>query len=233
MSSERKRSGLFWFAVFSTVFLAFFAGSLYLVVRSFRGAVSPIARGSAVAIDLALDLPEETMFDVGGAFFGYESLTFRDLLGAISRAKEDARIEKLFLHVRPTGLGWGRAAELRDHLLDFKTSGKSLVAFIEYGGNRDYFLASAADQIFVHPRAVLDLRGVRAEALFLRRALEKLGIEPEFERFADYKDAPDMFLREDMSPKSREAIQALVTTVHGRLVDALVEGRGMDRERAT
>ncbi len=232
MSAERKRSVLFWLALVSTAFLAFFAGSLYLVFRSFRGTISPISKGSAVAIDLALDLPEESLFDLGGPFFGRESLTFRDLLGAISRAKEDARIEKLFLRVRPTGLGWGRASELRDHLLDFKTSGKPVVAFIEYGSNRDYFLASAADQIFLHPRAVLDLRGVRGEALFIRKALEKLGIEPEFERFADYKDAPDMFLREDMSRESRAAIQALIATVHGRLVDALVDGRGMDRERA-
>jgi len=232
MSADRKRSGLFWFVLVSAAFLAFFAGSLYLVVRGLRGAVSPVARGSAVEIDLALAFPEDSLFDLGGAFFGYQTLTFRDLLGGIARAKEDARIEKLLLHVRPTGLGWGHAAELRDQLLDFKSSGKPLVAFVEYGSNRDYFLASAADEIFIHPRSVLDLRGVRAEALFVRGALEKIGVEAEFERFAAYKDAPDMFLREEMSPESREAIAGLVATVHHSLVEALLQGRGMDRERA-
>lgn len=232
MSADRKRSGLFWFVLVSAAFLAFFAGSLYLVVRSFRGAVSPVARGSAVEIDLALAFPEDSLFDLGGAFFGYETLTFRDLLGGISRAKEDARIEKLLLHVRATGLGWGHAAELRDQLLDFKSSGKPLVAFVEYGSNRDYFLASAADEIFLHPRTVLDLRGVRAEAMFVRGALDKIGVEAEFERFAAYKDAPDMFLRDEMSPESREALGALVATVHDSLVEAFVQGRGMDRERA-
>ena len=230
--SGAKRSGLFWFVLFSGALLTFFAGSLYLVVRSFRGAVSPVSRGSAVEIDLALAFPEDTLVELGGAFFGYESLTFRDLLGAITRAKDDSRIDKLLLHVRPTGLGWGHASELREHLLDFKSSGKPLVAFVEYGGNRDYFLASAADQIFVHPRTILDLRGVRAEALFVRGALEKVGVEAEFERFAAYKDAPDMFLRDEMSPESREAIQGLVTTVHDSLVDALLQGRGMERGQA-
>jgi protease-4 len=229
MSADRKRSGLFWFALVASAFLAFFAGSLYLVFRGFRGAVSPVARGSAVEIDLALAFPEDTLFELGGPFFGYETLTFRDLLGGISRAKEDARIEKLFLRVRPTGLGWGHAAELRDHLLDFKSSGKPVVAFVEYGSNRDYFLASAADEIFLHPRTVLDLRGIRAEAMFVRGALGKIGVEPEFERFAAYKDAPDMFLRDEMSPESREAIEGLVATVHDSLVEALVEGRGLDR----
>ncbi len=232
MSAEGKRRGLFWFLLVSAVFFLFFAGGLFLVVRGLRGAVSPVARGSAVEIDLAMAFPEESLFELGGPFFGYQSLTFRDLLGAISRAKEDARIEKLFLRVRSTGLGWAHAAELRDHLLEFKSSGKSLVAFVEYGANRDYFLASAADEIFLHPRTVLDLRGVRAEALFLRRALDKLGIEPEFERFADYKDAPDLFLRDGMSPESREALTGLVATVYGSLVSALVESRGMEREQA-
>jgi len=232
MSADRRRSGFFWFVLVSAAFLAFFAGSLYFVVRSFRGAVSAVARGSAVEIDLALAFPEDSLFDLGGAFFGYETLTFRDLLGGISRAKEDARIEKLLLHVRPTGLGWGHAAELRDQLLDFKSSGKPLVAFVEYGSNRDYFLASAADEIFLHPRTVLDLRGVRAEAMFVRGALDKIGVEAEFERFAAYKDAPDMFLRDEMSPESREAIERLVATVHDSLVEALLQGREMDRERA-
>jgi protease IV len=232
MSADRKRSGLFWFVLVSAAFLTFFAGSLYLVLRSFRGTVSPVARGSAVVIDLAHAFPEDSLFELGGAFFGYQTLTFRDLLGGIARAKEDARIEKLLLHVRPTGLGWGHAVELREQLLDFKSSGKPLVAFIEYGSNRDYLLASAADEIFLHPRTVLDLRGVRADAIFIRGALDKLGVEAEFERFAAYKDAPDMFLREEMSPESREALGALVATVHDSLVEAVLQGREMDRERA-
>jgi len=230
--SARKRSGLFWFVLVSGAFLTFFAGSLYLVVRSFRGAVSPVARGSALEIDLALAFPEDTLVELGGGFFGYQSLTFRDLLGAITRAKEDSRVEKLLLHVRPTGLGWGHAAELRDHLLDFKSSGKPLVAFVEYGSNRDYFLAAAADEIFIHPRSMLDLRGVRAEAIFVRGALEKVGVEAEFERFAAYKSAPEMFLRDEMSPESREAVEGLVATVHDSLVDALIQGRGMERGQA-
>ncbi|HJS75092.1 MAG TPA: S49 family peptidase, partial [Vicinamibacteria bacterium] len=232
MAADRKRSGVFWFFVVSALFFVFFAGSLYLVVRSFRGAVSPISRGSAIVIDLATAFPEESLFDLGGPLFGYETLTFRDLLGGITRAKDDARIDKLLLHVRSTGFGWGHAAELREHLVDFKSSGKPLIAFVEYGSNRDYFLASAADQIFLHPRTLLDLRGVRAESIFLREALSKIGVEAEFERFSDYKDAPDTFLRDDMSAASREALTGLVTTVHDSLVAGLVEGRGLERGHA-
>ena len=232
MAADRKRSGLFWFLLVSTIFLAFCAGSLYLAIRGFRGAVSSVSRGSAVEIDLAIAFPEESLFDLGGPLFGYETLTFRDLLGGISRAKEDDRIEKILLYVRPTGLGWGHAAELRDQLLDFKSAGKTVIAFVEYGSNRDYFLASAADRIFLHPRTLLDLRGIRAEAMFIREALAKIGVEAEFERFAAYKDAPDMFVRDDMSAASREALGALVDTVHDSLVAGLVESRGMEKGHA-
>ena len=232
MSAQGKRSGFFWLFLFSAGFLTFLAGSAYLVWRGLRGAATSVARGSAVEIDLSLGFAEDSLFELGGPFFGYQSLTFRDLLGGISRAKDDARIEKLLLQVRPTGLGWARATELREQLADFKSSGKPLVAFVEYGSNRDYYLASVADEIYIHPRSVLDLRGVRAEALFLRGALEKAGVEAEFERIADYKDAPDMFLRDEMSPESREAIEALVSTIHDSVVESLAQGREMDRDRA-
>jgi protease-4 len=134
--------------------------------------------------------------------------------------------------VRSTTLGWANASELRRELSEFASSGKSLIAFLEYASNRDYLLASTANEIYMHPRAVLDLRGIRAEVLFLKEALEKLGIEAEFERVGAYKDAPDVFLREELSPESREALREIVDTVHESLVTALVEGRKLDREEA-
>jgi protease-4 len=228
----RKRNWIFWTALAATSFLALLSSGLYLMARSFRGVAAPVSPGSAVEVDLALGYPEETLFDLAGPFIGSPTLTLRDLLLGIGRAKRDPRVEKLFLHVRATSLGWAQAAELRSELVDFKAAGKSLVAYIEYGSNRDYYLASAADEIFIHPRTVLELHGVRAEALFLRRSLEKLGVEAEFERVGAYKDAPDTFLRDDLSEESREALTGLVDAVHETLVSALAEGRKMDRERA-
>jgi protease-4 len=228
----RKRNWVFWVVFTATSFLVLLSTGLYMIARSFRGMAAPVVPGSAVTIDLAHGYPEETLFDFGGPFIGSTTMTFRDLVLGIGRAKRDPRIQKLFLHVRATSLGWAQAAELRSELLDFRAADKSLVAFIEYGSNLDYYLASAANEIHIHPRSVLDLRGLRAEALFLRRALEKVGVEAEFERVGKYKDGPDMFLRDDMSEESREALTGLVETVHEALVTALVEGRKLDREQA-
>ncbi|MGH9323017.1 MAG: signal peptide peptidase SppA [Vicinamibacteria bacterium] len=229
----RRRSWFFWFVIVSAAFMTLVAGSFYLLIRSIRGTTPTVSRGSTVTIDLAHSYPEETLYDIGGPFLGFSRLTFRDLLLGIEDAREDSRIRKLLLHVRATTLGWAQAAELREKLLEFKSSGKSLVAFIEYGSNLDYFLASSADAIYIHPRTVLDLRGLRAEAIFIRSALEKIGVQAEFERVGAYKDAPDTFLRDDLSPESREALQGLVGTIHDVLLTSLVEGRGMDRDRAS
>jgi protease-4 len=228
----RKRSWFFWFAFVALAFFTFLFASIYFVTRSFRGGSPRIGASSAVAIDLAHQYSEDPLYALGGPFFESDRLTFRDLLFAVARAREDDRVAKLFLHVRGTSLGWAQTSELRHALLDFKESGKPLVAFIEYASNRDYLLATAADEIYMHPRSVLDVRGVRAEVLFLRQALEKLGVEPEFERVGAYKDAPDMFLRDELSRESREALGELVGTIHRTLVDAMVEGRAMTSERA-
>jgi protease IV len=230
--TTRRHGWFFWFTVVAAAFMTLVAASFYIALRSFQVAAPSVQNGSSVTIDLASDYPEEPLYDLGGPFFGYENVTFRDLIFAIGKAKTDNRVQGLLLNVRGTGMGWAHVAELRNQLVDFKSSGKKLTAFIEYGSNRDYVLASAADEIYIHPRSILDLRGVRAETLFLKNALDKLGVEPEFERIGKYKDAPDMFLRESMSPTSREALEGLVKTIYDELVQSLVEGRRMDREQA-
>jgi len=225
---RRRRSWGLWLAVFIFGFL-FLVTTMFYALFQGLGTVTPsVSRGSAVTIDLARPYPEDPLYRVNGPFVDVQNITFRELLLAIRNAKDDARIDKLFIRVRGTRLGWGNAFELRSALVDFKLSTKPVVAFIEYAGNRDYYLASAADEVYLHPRGSIDLRGIRAELLFVKAMLDKIGVEAEFERFGAYKDAPDMFLRENMSNESREAIGELVDTIHGSLVEGLAEGRGVD-----
>ncbi len=224
----RRTSWFLWLVIFSGGTLFLLTAAFYALFRSMGPATPSLSSGTALSIDLSRPYPEDPLYDMSGPFVEVNEITFRELLFAVRTAKEDARIEKLFLHVRGTGLGWANMFELHRQLLDFKTSGKAIVAFVEYAGNRDYFLASAAGRIYLHPRGMIDLRGVRAELMFVKSALDKLGVEAEFERFGDYKDAPDMFLRENMSEASREAIGEVVDTLHETMVTAIAEGRGID-----
>ncbi len=218
-----------WLFIFALGLVVLFTSMFFAVFRGMRTAVPAVGRGSAVTIDLARRYAEDPLY-ARGPFVETSDVTFRDLLYGIRAAKDDARIDHLFLQVRGTTLGWANTFELRSQLVDFKSNGKPVIAFIEYAGNRDYVLASAADEVYLHPRSAIDLRGVRAELLFMKSTLEKLGVEAEFERFGAYKGAPEMFLRESMSDEARVAITAVVDTIHGALVDAVAEGRDLPRD---
>lgn len=203
-----------------------FVSAFYALFRGMRYVPPTLTRGTTISIDLAHSYIEDPLY-APGPFVDTRDVTFRDLLFAIESAKEDARVDHLFLHVRGTSLGWANTFELRSQLQDFKENGKPITAFVEYAGNRDYVLASAADKVYLHPRTSLDLRGIRAELLFVKSALDKLGIEAEFERFGAYKDGPDMFLRDSMSAESREAIAGIVDTLHSAIVRAIADGRDL------
>ena len=97
----------------------------------------------------------------------------------LRKAKVDARIRAVLL--KPTGFEspfWGKVQELRDAVLDFKKSGKPIYAYLEYGGDREYYLATAADKVFLMPSSPLDLTGVATYELFLRGTLDKIGAYP-------------------------------------------------------
>ena len=218
-----------WLFIFALGLVVLFASMFFALFRGMRTTVPAVGSGSAITIDLARRYAEDPLY-ARGPFVESPDVTFRDLLYGIRAAKDDARIEHLFLRVRGTTLGWANTFELRAQLVDFKSNGKPVIAFIEYAGNRDYVLASAADEVYLHPRSAVDLRGVRAELLFMKSTLEKLGVEAEFERVGAYKSAPETFLRESMSDEARVAITGVVDTIHGALVDAVAEGRDLPRD---
>jgi protease IV len=91
----------------------------------------------------------------------------------------------------------------------------------------DYYLASAADTIYIHPHAILDLRGLNAQVTFMKSTLDKLGIEAEFEQIGAYKNAPDVYTRESMSDPHREVLQAIVDDLYQRLVESVAVSRDL------
>ena len=97
--------------------------------------------------------------------------------------------------LRPTGAGalWGKVQEVRDAIVDFRDSGKPIIAYLEYGGEQEYYLASACDKVFLMPTASLDLTGMATYELFLRGTLDKIGAYPDVLHIGDYKTAANTF----------------------------------------
>ena len=121
--------------------------------------------------------------------------------------------------------------ELRDAVIDFRKSGKPVIAYLEFGGDREYYLASAADQVYLQPSSPLDLTGVASYEIFLRGTLDKLGVQPDFLRIGEYKTAPSQMTEKEMSPAHREMTESINRDTYDRLVSGIAEARKLTEDQ--
>ena len=172
------------------------------------------------------DLPEVEPDDVVGQVFGRDVNTVRGFVDALRKASRDSRIRGVLL--RPSTLElpyWGKVQEMRDAITAFRKSGKKVTAFLEYGGDREYYLASAADRVFLMPTSSLDLTGVASYEMFLRGTFDKIGAYPDFVHIGDYKTAPNQYTQKGFTPAHREMAQSLNRDMYEQLVTGVAEGR--------
>jgi protease-4 len=161
------------------------------------------------------------------------TLTTFGVWRALANAAADPRIAALILEPEHPEAGWAKLAEIRAAVASFARAGKPVAAFLRSPNTRDYYLASAAGRISIAPRDHLDVKGLRAELLYLRDALDKFGILPEFEGFGRYKDAPDVLTRSSMRPETRQVVEALLDARLEELVGLVSEGRKKSKEEVT
>ena len=216
--------------VFALIGLALAVSVAALVVLFV--AVGGTGRGTRVPSTAALvlrpggDLPELAPDSVVGQFVDGGDDSLRSLVSALRRAKSDARIASLV--VIPGSLDspyWAKVQELRDAVLDFRRSGKPVIAFLEYGGDREYYLASAADRVYLLPTSPLDLTGVASYEIFLRGTLDKLGVYPDFLHIGDYKTAVNQLTEKGFTPAHREMSESLNRDMYEQLVRGIAEAR--------
>lgn len=158
---------------------------------------------------------------------GSGELTVRNYVELIRKAKADDRIKGILL--RPGGINspfWAKLQEIRDAVEDFKTSGKYVHAWLEYAGDREYFLATAADRVYLLPSASLDLTGVASYEVFLRGTFDWLGTYPDFLHVGDYKTAVNTYLEKTFTPAHKEMSESLNRSQYDQLVRAIADARG-------
>jgi protease IV len=160
-----------------------------------------------------------------------------DLLEGLKRASADDRVRALVVKVGGARLGLAKTQELREAVTDFRRSGKLTVAWAEtFGdfvrGNLPYYLATGFDRIYLQPTGTLGLTGVAVEQVFLRGALDKLGIGFESAKRYEYKSAADPLTETGFTGPAREAVQRLAESVAEQLTAAIAEGRSKPPEQA-
>ncbi len=185
-----------------------------------------VAQNSVLVLRVSGDLPDYAPEDPTARLLGIsQPQSFSSLMTQIRKAKVDNRIGAIMLDINFPGIGWGKADELRDAIKDFRGSGKPVYAYMQIGTNKEYYIATAAEKIFLPPAGDLYINGFAANVSFYRGSLDKLGIEPQFLKIGKYKNAPDQYTEKTMTEPHREVINAILDEYFGRMTQAIADER--------
>ena len=147
-----------------------------------------VTGNSTLVLRVSGDLEEAEPSGVIGQFLEAPR-TVRSTVEALRKAKVDRRISSVVIRPTSTAALWGKVQEVRDAIVDFKRSNKLIIAYLEHGGEQEFYLASACDKVFLMPTASLDLTGIASYELFLRGTLDKIGAYPDALHIGEYKSA--------------------------------------------
>ena len=212
------------FALVGIVTVLFIAavGSFY--VLSSRGPSIPDR--AVLVVRPGGELLEIMPDDVVGQFLDHDASTVHGFVESLRKAKRDPRITSVLLLPSTLELPfWAKVQELREAIVDFRQSGKTVVAFLEYGGDREYYLASAADRVFLLPTSPLDLAGIASYEVFLRGALDKISAYPDFVHIGAYKTAVNQFTEKGFVRAHREMSESLNRDLYDQLLRGVADAR--------
>ena len=216
----------FLLGLFTGVLLVFLGGLLLLVVLfQFRDRPPDIASNSVLLVRLEGEVPEKPAAEVPFLENQRAGVTVASVWTVLRRAAQDSRIRAVVLEPEGLSVGWAKLEEIRSDVEQFRKSGKPVFAYLRAPTAREYYLALAADRIYLGPEDPLFLKGMRAEVLYFQKTLAKLGVSVDVEHDGKYKDFGDMFTRADMSPETREVLNSLVDSLYGNLVDRIAAAR--------
>lgn len=187
-----------------------------------------VSKNSVLLLNLDQAVQERTPEDPFTSLLGSsesKSIGFNDLIEALKAAKNDEKIECLYINVSSPNAGMATMKEVRDAIIDFKKSKKPVIAYSEVYTQGAYYLASAADKVYLNPQGDLEFKGFSSELTFFKGALDKLGIEAQVIRVGDYKSAVEPFINTEMSDYNRKQVTAYVGGLYQTFLQGISESR--------
>ncbi len=223
MSTTRKVVLIVGGIVLALVMVVVFA--IAIIVSSIRGEQPSIQDNSVLALRISGSMPDYVPDDPFRRIFGGQPQSLSSLLVQFRKAKADKRITAVMLDIDMSEAGWAKSEEIRSAIEDFRSTGKPVYAYMETGLNKDYYIATACDKIFVPPPGELFTIGLAADVMFFRGSLDKLGIYPDMYQIGKYKSAGDTFTQKQMTDAHREYINSLLDDLNGRFLDGIAKAR--------
>ena len=190
-----------------------------------------IPDGCVLELDLTSLPPETSGFDplaiIAG---GGRPLVLRQAIAAIHRAADDDRVAGLIARVQVSAAAAGPVQELRDAIAEFGSRKPTLAWAESYPGTMSYYLASAFREVWMQPSGTLGLIGFATNAMFLRDALDKIGIEAQFVARGEYKSAANLFTQDRYTDAHREADGRLIDSLQDQVWQGIAESRGLSTD---
>jgi protease-4 len=222
---KRSTYVLIIFLIFFFVFIGAAASILYLEF----GRAPAIKAHSYLEIKLTGEVKEMAAPDFLMAFFGIKpTISMHDIWMNFQKAKEDRRIQSIVLRLGYLQCGWAKINEIRDMVLDFRKTGKKVYATLEetVDADKEYYLATACDQIIFHPLGQMFVNGIGGYVPFFKNGLNKLGVEFEVEHVEEYKTAMNQFTEEGFTPAHKEMMESLYGDIYTTFIAGVAETRG-------
>ena len=161
---------------------------------------------------------------------GEKSIGLNDILANIKKAKTDDNIKGIFLDESYMLSGQATTEEIRNALIDFKKSGKFIIAYSEVYTQGFYYLASVADKVYINPRGIFEFKGFSSQITFLKGALDKLGIEAQVIKVGTYKSAVEPFILNKMSDANRMQVNSYLGSLYDYFLTGISNSRKISKD---
>src|SRR6201996_2008565 len=214
------------------VFAGIFAG-IVASASSDKGA--DVQANSILHINIKYPIAERTANNplAGLGFLGLDgdkSVGLKDILANIKKAKADNNIKGIFLDESYMLSGEATTEEIRNALIDFKKSGKFIIAYSEIYTQGFYYLASVADKVYLNPKGIFDFKGFSSQVTFLKGALDKLGIEIQVIKVGKYKSAVEPLVLTKMSDANKIQVNSYLGSLYDHFLAGISDARKMNKD---
>jgi protease-4 len=226
----------FTFATILGMFLFFILS--FLILLGIAGAASSekeakVEANSILKLDLNYAIPEKTSENPfagfsAGDFKPKKAIGLTEIKESIAKAKTDDNIKGIYLELGINDNGYATLEVIREALIDFRKSGKFVYGYGEILSQKSYYLATAADQIYLNPNGIVELKGFGREIMYYKGMFDKLGIEVQDFHCGQFKSAIEPFVRTDMSEANRQQLMGLYGDVYANFLKDVSKGRKLD-----
>jgi len=226
--------------VFATIIgiVLFFVICLFLLIgfaaSASKETIATVKSNSVLKLDLNYNIPEKTVdnpfagLSIGNPKLSKKAIGLTEIRQCITKAKTDDNIKGIYLDLDLNDNGYATLEVLREALIDFRKSGKFVYGYGEIFTQKAYYLATAADKIYLNPNGGMELKGFGREIMYYKGLFDKLGIQVQDFHCGAYKSAIEPFIRTDMSAANREQLTMLYGGVYNQFLGDIAEARKID-----